>query len=75
MRESSLKIVVLLCVLLGVFAFQAFGQEATIVGTVTDPTGATVPDAKVTKCTIAVSFSAARVGRALAWNYATKSCV
>jgi len=47
MREGSLKVVILLCVLLGVFAFQAFGQDATIVGTVTDPTGATVPDAKI----------------------------
>ncbi len=30
------------------FASQAFAQEATIVGTVTDPTGATVPNASIT---------------------------
>ena len=29
------------------FAFQALAQEATIVGTVTDPTGATVPNASI----------------------------
>jgi len=34
--------------LLGVFAFQAFAQEATIVGTVTDPSGAAIPNAAVT---------------------------
>jgi len=34
--------------LLGIFAFQAFAQEATIVGTVTDPSGATVPNATIT---------------------------
>jgi hypothetical protein len=33
---------------LGFFAIQASAQQATIVGTVTDPTGAAVPNAKVT---------------------------
>ena len=36
------------CVLLIAFAGLAFCQEATIVGTVTDPSGAVVPGAKVT---------------------------
>ncbi len=31
-----------------VFAGQALAQEATIVGTVTDPTGAAVPNAAIT---------------------------
>jgi hypothetical protein len=38
----------ILCVLLGLLAVQAFAQEATIVGTVTDPSGATIPNAAVT---------------------------
>jgi hypothetical protein len=33
---------------LGLLAVQAFAQEATIVGTVTDPSGATIPNAAVT---------------------------
>jgi hypothetical protein len=37
-----------LCALLGLFAVQAFAQEATIVGTVTDPSGASIPNAAVT---------------------------
>jgi hypothetical protein len=36
-----------LLVLLGVFVLQVAAQEATIVGTVTDPTGATVPSARI----------------------------
>jgi len=38
----------LLLVVLGIFGAAAFAQEATIVGTVTDPTGAAVPNAAVT---------------------------
>jgi len=37
-----------LLILLLVVAFQASAQEATIVGTVTDPTGALVPSANIT---------------------------
>jgi len=37
----------LACALLGLFASQALAQEATIVGTITDPSGAIVPDATV----------------------------
>jgi hypothetical protein len=38
----------MLGVLLGVFASQAFAQNATIVGTITDPSAATVPNVSVT---------------------------
>jgi Carboxypeptidase regulatory-like domain/TonB dependent receptor len=36
------------CVFLALFATSAIAQEATIVGTVTDPTGAAVPNATIT---------------------------
>jgi hypothetical protein len=39
---------IVLAVLIFGCAFQAFGQEATIVGTVTDPSGAAVANAKIT---------------------------
>ncbi len=38
----------ILFLFLGLFATQAFAQEATIVGTVTDPTGAAVPNVTIT---------------------------
>jgi hypothetical protein len=37
-----------MCVLLGAIAIPAYAQEATIVGTVTDPSGAAVPNATIT---------------------------
>ncbi len=37
----------ILFLFLGLFAAQAFAQEATIVGTVTDPTGAAVPNVSI----------------------------
>jgi hypothetical protein len=37
-----------MCALLGAFAFQAFAQEATIVGTVTDASSAAVPNVAIT---------------------------
>ena len=52
MQKASLKVAIILCVLLGVFAFQASAQEATIVGTVTDPSGAAIPNAAVTTTNI-----------------------
>ena len=45
---TRFALVTLLVCLLAVFAVPAFAQEATIVGTVTDPTGATVPNASIT---------------------------
>jgi len=38
----------LLCVLILGVSFQAFGQEATMVGTVTDPSGSVIANAKIT---------------------------
>ena len=43
---SSHRLLVILVLLLGLGMF-AFAQEATIVGTVSDPTGATVPNASI----------------------------
>jgi len=43
----SLRTVFFAVALLGVFTFQAFGQQATIVGTVTDPSGAAVPNVTI----------------------------
>src|SRR5215472_8083212 len=37
-----------LCVLLGLFVTQGFAQEATVVGTVTDSSGAVIPNAAIT---------------------------
>jgi len=48
LKKLDLRLVVLLGVLLLLFAAQAMAQEATIVGTVTDPSGAAVANAKVT---------------------------
>ncbi len=46
-KSHGLRWLVVLCVLLFAASFQAFAQEATIVGTVTDPSGAAVPNASV----------------------------
>src|ERR1022692_1877250 len=46
-KETSLRIVLLICALLAVSASPALAQEATIVGTVTDPSGASVPHATI----------------------------
>ena len=48
MREISLRVVFLACVALGLFTSQALAQEATIVGTVTDPSGAAIPRVTIT---------------------------
>ena len=45
-HRMVLRLGALFIILLAV-AFQAFAQEATILGTVTDPTGATVPAATI----------------------------
>ncbi|MBZ5577291.1 MAG: TonB-dependent receptor [Acidobacteriia bacterium] len=45
-QRDLYRFLVVLMLLVG-FAFQASAQEATIVGTVTDPTGATVPNASI----------------------------
>ncbi len=48
MKQVSLRFLILLGVLLSLFAVQAFAQEATIVGTVTDPSGAAAPNVAIT---------------------------
>src|SRR6266851_8405827 len=48
LKRFSMRHAVLLCVLgLGI-SFSAFGQEATIVGTVTDPSGSVIANVKIT---------------------------
>jgi len=48
LKRCDLRLVLLLAALVVVFAAQGFAQEATILGTITDPTGAAVPNATVT---------------------------
>ena len=44
-RRNGSRLAVLLAAFFVIFAAQALAQEATILGTVTDPTGAAVPNA------------------------------
>ena len=48
LKRCDIRLAFLLAALLVVFAAQGFAQEATILGTVTDPTGAAVPNATIT---------------------------
>ena len=48
LKRCDLRLVLLPAALVLVFAAQALAQEATIVGTVTDPTGAAVPNVTIT---------------------------
>ena len=48
LRRCGLRLTLLLAALFVLFAAQSFAQEATIVGTVTDPSGAAVANATVT---------------------------
>ncbi len=56
-RRTGSRLAVLLAALFVIFAAQALAQEATIVGTVTDPSGAAVPNAKVTLTNVETSVS------------------
>ncbi len=47
-KRCDLRLVALLAVLVLLFAAQALAQEATVVGTVTDPSGAAVPNVSIT---------------------------
>jgi hypothetical protein len=47
-HRVSLRTVFFACLLLVAFSFQAFAQEATIVGTATDPSGGAVPNVTIT---------------------------
>jgi hypothetical protein len=46
-RRNGTRLAVLLAAFFVLFAVPAFAQEATIIGTVTDPTGAAVPNAPI----------------------------
>ncbi len=48
MNQSRLRMSLLSCLFLIAFASLAFAQEATIVGTITDPSGAPVPNVAIT---------------------------
>ncbi|MGA2599352.1 MAG: carboxypeptidase regulatory-like domain-containing protein [Bryobacteraceae bacterium] len=48
MNPFKLRTVLVVCLLLFAFSFLALAQEATIVGTITDPSGAPVPNVKLT---------------------------
>jgi hypothetical protein len=47
-KRHGARLLALLCFFFALFPFRAAAQEATIVGTVTDPTGAAVPNAAIT---------------------------
>ncbi len=48
LKRGSIRLAVLFSAMFVIFAAQALAQEATIVGTVTDPTGASVANANIT---------------------------
>ena len=56
-KRSVSRLAVLLAAFFVLFAAQALAQEATIVGTVTDPSGAAVANAKVTLTNVETSVS------------------
>jgi hypothetical protein len=56
-RRSGSRLAVLLAAFFVLFAAQALAQEATIVGTVTDPSGAAVSNAKVTLTNLDTNIS------------------
>jgi len=48
LKRGEVRLGLFLAILVLLFAAQGFAQEATIVGTVTDPSGAAVPNASIT---------------------------
>ena len=56
-KRRSLRHLLVLCVVLLGSAFYALGQDATIVGTVTDPSGAAVPNVSITVVNIETGLS------------------
>jgi len=59
LKRFDLRLVLLLGALVVLFAAQGLAQEATIVGTVTDPSGAAVANAKVTLTNVDTGVSKA----------------
>jgi hypothetical protein len=57
LKLSNLRYLLILLVLLAGLPFRASGQEATIVGTVTDPSGAAVANVKVTLTNMETTLS------------------
>ena len=57
LKQRSLRPFVVLCALLFGLSLSAFGQTATIVGTVTDPSGSVVPHATVTAISVETAQS------------------
>src|SRR5579859_3032591 len=57
LKRFDLRLVLLLAALVVLFAAQGLAQEATIVGTVTDPSGAAVAKAKVTLTNLETNIS------------------
>src|SRR5208337_2556997 len=47
-KRHGARLLALLCLLFALFPFKAAAQEATIVGTVTDPSNAAVPNVAIT---------------------------
>ena len=57
LNRCDLRLVLLLAALVLIFAAQGLAQEATIVGTITDPTGASVPNVAITVTSIDTGLS------------------
>jgi len=57
LKRCDLRLVFLLAALVLIFAAQGLAQEATIVGTITDPTGASVPNVSITVTSIDTGLS------------------
>jgi hypothetical protein len=57
LKRLDLRLVVLLAAMIILFAAHGMAQEATIVGTVTDPTGASVPNVTVTVTAVDTGLS------------------
>src|SRR5207249_8071001 len=56
-KQFRLSHILLLCMLVFGTAAQAFGQDATIVGTVTDPSGSVIANAKITVTNVETSLT------------------